>query len=68
MALWPFCFALFPIVNLLAKLTMDVNDTSKLSGLNVAEKVTATEPASVAVWIAVLLLLVIQRIAMMAYP
>lgn len=68
MALWPFCFALFPIVNVIAKATMAVNDTNHVSMQNTPRQVTETEPASVAVWAAVLVLLVVQRIAMMAYP
>ena len=68
MALWPFCFAMFPFVNFIASTTMVVNHQIGGMDSQTAEKLIATEPASVAVWIAVLVLLVVQRVATMAYP
>lgn len=68
MAFWPLCFALFPLVNVIAEATMKSEGESSNLRVLGAGKAIATEPASVAVWLAVLALLIVQRLATMAYP
>lgn len=47
---------------------MDLDSEPEKFGNRLAGEASTTEPASVVVWLAVLLLLVIQRLATMAYP
>ena len=60
MSLWPVTYLLFPILNLVAKLTVGTSVLEALSG-------TGTKPAGVVVWTMVGILLALNRLASMAY-
>ncbi|KAL5514419.1 hypothetical protein ACEPAG_2507 [Sanghuangporus baumii] len=73
MALWPIIFLLFPLTNLIARLTMSVpalGGKNIISGaLTEGDEYGREHPgASMFVWVAISLLLLLQRIATMAYP
>lgn len=61
MALWPAIFLLFPITHFVARMTMDFTDGSH-------SHTSSTQPASIEVWIAISVLLTLNRVATMAYP
>ena len=60
MSLWPVTYLLFPILNLIAKVTVRTGVLEAVSG-------SETKPAGLVVWTMVGVILALNRLASMAY-